>query len=78
MLNQKTMGKTPKWMVKIMEIPIKMDNLGGFNTPYFYKHHPYPLFVIVVVVGKLLEHDMGNFYLSILYISLFMGKVFSR
>ena len=21
---------TPKWMVKIMENPIKMDNLGGF------------------------------------------------
>ena len=22
---------TPKWMVKIMENPIKMDDLGGFN-----------------------------------------------
>ena len=25
-------GKPPKWMVKIMEIPIEMDDLGG-NTP---------------------------------------------
>ena len=31
---------TPKWMVKIMENPIKqMDDLGGKN-PYFWKH-PY-------------------------------------
>ena len=27
---------TPKWMVKIMENPIKMDDLGVF--PYFWKH----------------------------------------
>ena len=26
---------TPKWMVKIMETPIKMDDLGGKNTPIF-------------------------------------------
>ena len=26
---------TPKWMVKIMENPIKLDDLGG-NTPYFW------------------------------------------
>ncbi len=26
----------PKWMVKIMETPIKMDDLGVF--PYFWKH----------------------------------------
>ena len=25
-------GKTPKWMVKIMENPIKMDDLGGKPT----------------------------------------------
>ena len=30
---------TPKWMVKIMENPIKMDDLGG-ETHYFWKH-PY-------------------------------------
>ena len=28
---------TPKWMVKIMENPIKMDDLGG-KTHYFRKH----------------------------------------
>ena len=27
--------KPPKWMVKIMEKPIKMDNLG---VPFFWKH----------------------------------------
>ena len=26
----KNRGETPKWMVKIMENPIKMDDLGGF------------------------------------------------
>ena len=30
----------PKWMVKIMENPIKMDDLGGKTTTYFWKH-PY-------------------------------------
>ena len=39
----KNRGKTPKWMVKIMENPIKMDDLGG-KTHYFrkhpYKYHP--------------------------------------
>ena len=30
---------TPKWMVKIMENPIKMDDLGGF--PIFLAWHPY-------------------------------------
>ena len=29
-------GGSPKWMVKIMENPIKMDDLGG--KPYFWKH----------------------------------------
>ena len=28
-------GKTPKWMVKIMETPIKIDDLG---VPLFWKH----------------------------------------
>ena len=27
---------TPKWMVKIMENPIKMDDLGGNFSPYFW------------------------------------------
>ena len=30
-------GGTPKWMVKIMEKPIKMDDLGG--TPIFGNTH---------------------------------------
>ena len=28
----KNTGKTPKWMVKIMEKLIKIDDLGGFPT----------------------------------------------
>ena len=28
----KNNGKTPKWMVKIMENPIKMDDLGVDST----------------------------------------------
>ena len=31
----KNRGGPPKWMVKIMENPIKMDDLGGF-FPYFW------------------------------------------
>ena len=27
--------KTPKWMVKIMENPIKTDDLGGYIPPLF-------------------------------------------
>ena len=34
-VNPKIGGKPPKWMVKIMETPIKMDDLGGFYTPIF-------------------------------------------
>ena len=29
---------TPKWMVKIMENPVKIDDLGG-NTPIFGNTH---------------------------------------
>ena len=33
---------TPKWMVKIMENPIRIDDLGVF-TPLFLEGHPYML-----------------------------------
>ena len=47
-VNPKIGGNTPKWMVKIRENPIKMDdlrgplnsNLGGGNSNIFY-FHPY-------------------------------------
>ncbi len=35
-------GKPPKWMVKIMENPIKMGWFGGVFHPYFGMFHPYP------------------------------------
>jgi len=38
MVVSKNRGGPPKWMVKIMENLIKMEDLGG--TPYFWKH-PY-------------------------------------
>ena len=31
-------GKNPKWMVKIRENPIRIDDLGGF-TPIFGNIH---------------------------------------
>jgi len=31
---------TPKWMVKIMENPIKMDDLEG--KPHYFRKHPCP------------------------------------
>ena len=34
----KNTGKPPKWMVKIIENLIKIDDLGGKNHPYFWKH----------------------------------------
>ena len=38
MLNPKIGGKPPKWMVKIMENPIKMDDLGGFPIIFGNTH----------------------------------------
>ena len=34
----KNRGGPPKWMGKMMENPIKMDDLGG-NTPIFGNSH---------------------------------------
>ena len=38
----KNRGGPPKWMVKIMENPIEMDDLG---YPYFWKH-PFGLSIL--------------------------------
>ena len=35
----KNRGFTPKWMVKIMENPTKMDDLGG--NPHYFRKHPH-------------------------------------
>ena len=43
----KNRGKNPKWMVKIMENPIKLDDLGGF-PPIFGNTH-----VIMMVTFQL-------------------------
>ena len=32
-------GKNPKWMVKIMENPIQMDDFGGKS--HYFRKHPY-------------------------------------
>ena len=44
----------PKWMVKIMENLIKMDDLGG-KPPYFRKHPN----IFVVFVGSFECFDVG-------------------
>ena len=43
---------TPKWMVKIMENPIKMDDLGVY--PYFRKH-PYHLVAFSCLKDEMLQ-----------------------
>jgi len=40
-------GKPPKWMVNIMENPMKMDDLGG--KPHYFGKHPYTLIWMVWV-----------------------------
>ena len=47
-------GGPPKWMVKIMEHPIKMDDLGG-NTLIFGNSH------ILGVGEKGVFHEAENF-----------------
>ena len=42
-------GTPPKWMVKIMENPTKMDDLGG--KPHYFWKHPYQLFLNDVSLG---------------------------
>ena len=37
-VSPKIEGKTPKWMVKIMENPLKMDDLGGKPTIFRNTH----------------------------------------
>ena len=37
----KNRGGPPKWMVKIMENPIKMDDLGGKNPYFWFNTHIY-------------------------------------
>ena len=51
-------GKPPKWMVKIMENPIKMDDLGGtiiFGNIYIYILAKSNLFVLVYKMVQLIQ-----------------------
>ena len=48
---------TPKWMVKIMENSIEMDDLGVF--PYFWKH-PYTLKSFEVITYLLMASFIGR------------------
>ena len=43
-------GKNPKWMVKIMENPIEMDDLGG--PPLF-------LDTSICAIGSINSHDIS-------------------
>ena len=75
----KNRGKTPKWMVKIMENPIKMDDLG---VPYFWKHpygnwetwyspiHPIHLRILPWIWRKLMADSRAGEFKSMLYTTL--------
>ena len=42
-------AKPPKWMLKIMETPIKIHDLGGKKkTPLFLVQHPFGFGLLVV------------------------------
>ena len=47
-------GKTPKWMVKIMENPIKMDDLGVYTIIFGNIHIREKLAEEDVLLGNLL------------------------
>ena len=47
-------GKPPKWMVKIMENPIKMDDLVVF--PYFWK--PQIFFIFTPILGEMIHFGL--------------------
>ena len=51
-------GKPPKWMVKIMENPIKMDDLGG--KPHYFWKHPCPSLSSSDHENYLFSHNHGN------------------
>ena len=48
---------TPKWMVKIMENPTKMDDLGGF--PIFLVQHPYDPRTKKNMFGEMSSPNLG-------------------
>ncbi len=52
-------GKTPpQWMVKIMENPIKMDDLGGKPT-IFGNTHVYSMYTCIIfnkIIGQDFKH----------------------
>ena len=63
----KNRGGPPKWMGKIMEPPIKMDDLGGFTTPifgntYIYIYHYISVYIIYISIRIFL--DLSSNFLS--------------
>jgi len=59
----KIAGKPPKWMVKIMENPIEMDDLGGpplfSETPTFAWHDDMSFFLDDVTKRPIVEEKHG-------------------
>jgi len=49
----------PKWMVKIMENPINMDDLGG--KPHYFRKHPNGTHISKEELGTRLTGDMLAF-----------------
>ena len=52
-------GKPPKWMVKIMENPTKMDDLGGKN-PIFGNTHMGSVGWLDLLVGWSILESTGH------------------
>ena len=52
-------GKPPKWMVKIRENPIRIDDLGG-NTPIFGNTH-----VKMVLCHSLARHNHQGWFTGV-------------
>ena len=53
----KNRGKTPKWMVKIMENPIKMDDLG---VPLFFETPIWRLYIFVALLEIYEPEKLGT------------------
>ena len=67
---------TPKWMVKIMEKPIKMDDLGGKPTIYGNTHIPVPW--INNETCNCLFLKSRSFYLQIDFIPMVCQKIVKK
>ena len=63
MLNPNIGGKKQKWMVKIMENPIKMDDLGGtiiFGTPIYLNIRNHGFMFLILLMEEIRLTNLGH------------------